>query len=258
MGKLFELLAAEKTRVQQADVLVKETVSKFQKADQYFRGHTKTLKMIEESAANTAIENAARDEKAVVANVPDTLEYTLKFWAQAEDVIYQKNATNQRAVADLMFRGQVVEANVPVDELMGLEARLKDVRGMLTQIPTLDNSKSWEQDTNRGSGFYQTKTEDSTTKTEKVSVPIVLAPATDKHPAQVKESTTDKVVGEFITRHFSGCATTVGKSEAIAVVDELIVECRQARNRANTVDTVNVTIGKKITDLIMTALNTKE
>jgi hypothetical protein len=254
MGKLFELLAAEKTLSSAADKLVKETVAKFQKADQYFRGHMKTLKMLEDTPQNKAIENAARDEKQISTSVGETLEYTFAHWAKAEDCIYQKNATNQTAVADLMFRGALVEAKVPVDELMGLEARLKDLRGMIDQMPTLDASKDWEQDPNRGAGFMRTKTVDSTTKTEKVMTAVVLYEATEKHPAQVKEASSDKVIGEFQTRYLSGCATTVGKSEAIKVIDELIVECRQARNRANTVDTVNVTIGTKLTSLIQSAL----
>ena len=258
MGKLYELLAAEKTRTTQADVLVKESVSKFQKKEQYFLGQTKSLKMIEDTPQNKAMENAAFDDKPVTTNVIDTLDYTLQHWATAEDVIYQKNATNQMAKADLMFRGTVVESGVPVDELMGLEARLKDIRGMLSQVPTLDNSRRWVADEQRGKNFWRTDRDDSTTKTEKEMVPVVLSPATDKHPAQVKESTRDKIVGEFLTKHFSGCATTVGKSEAIKVVDELIVECRQARNRANTVDTVNVTIGAKITALIMTGMQSTE
>lgn len=254
MGKLFELLAAEKTLTSAADKLIKETTAKFQKADQYFRGHIKTLRMLEDTPQNKAIENAARDEKQVATNISDTLQYTLDHWAKAEDCIFQKNCTNQTANADLMFRGATLVSSVPVDELMGLEVRLKDLRGMIDQMPTLDASKDWEPDPNKGAGFLRSKNIDSTTKTEKVTTPVVLYEATDKHPAQVKESSYDRVIGEFQTRYLSGCATTVGKSEAIKVIDELVVECRQARNRANTVETTNRTIGSSITKLVLGAL----
>lgn len=257
MGKLFELLAAEKTLTSAADKLVKESIAKFHKADQYFRGQIKTLRMIEDTPQNKATEAAARDEKQVAINVSETLAYTFDHWAKAEDCIFQKNSTNQRATADLMFRGTIVQPDVPVDELMGLEMRLKDLRGLIDQVPTLDASKDWEPDPNRGAGFLRSKNIDTTTKTEKIMTAVVLYEATEKHPAQVKEASADKVVGSFETRYLSGCATTVGKSEAIKVIDDLIVECRQARNRANTVDTVNVSIGKKITDLISAAMNEK-
>lgn len=251
MGKLFELLAAEKTLSSAAEKLIEETKAKFQKADSFFKGHIKTLKMLAENSENAAIENAARDSKPVTTNVIDTLDYTLQHWAKSEDVIFQKNCTNQVARADLEFRGVVVVNDVPVDELMGLENRLKALRGMLQEVPTLDASKEWEADTQKGAGFWRTQNEEHTTKTEKVMTPVVLAPATDKHPAQVKESSRDVVIGQFTTRLYSGAATTVGKSEAIKAIDDLIVECRKARNRANTVEAVNVRIGAAVTGLIM-------
>lgn len=251
MGRLFELLAAEKTLSSAADILIKETKAKFQKADQYFRGHTKTLKLLDEKPENEAIEKAARDEKVVTTNVVETLEYTLDHWAKAEDCIYQKNCTNQKAVADLEYRGNVIAQNVPVDELMGLENRLKDLRGMLQEAPTLDSSKTWEADSTRGAGFWKASATETTTKTEKVMTPVVLYAATDKHPAQIEKVTKDVVIGSFTTQFFSGGATTVGKSEAIKAVDDLIVECRKARNRANTVEALNVKIGSTLVGLIM-------
>lgn len=251
MGKLFELLAAEKTLSSASDKLIEETKAKFQKADSFFKGHLKTLKMLADNPENTAIESAARDAKPVTTNVIDTLQYTLDHWAKAEDCIFQKNCTNQEATADLEFRGQVIRGGVPVDELMGLENRLKTIRGMLQEVPTLDASREWEPDSQKGVGFWRTQNEEFTTKTEKVMTPVLLAPATDKHPAQVKESNRDVVIGQFTQRLFSGAATTVGKSEAIKAVDDLIVECRKARNRANTVDAQTGTIGGTIMGLIL-------
>jgi hypothetical protein len=251
MGKLFELLAAEKTLSAAADKLITETKAKFQKADTYFKGHIKTLKMLESKPENEAIENAARDEKTISTNVVDTLQYTLDHWAKAEDCIFQKNCTNQTATADLEYRGTCIRTGVPVDELMGLENRLKDLRGMIQEMPTLDASKDWEPDSTRGAGYWKAKNQEVTTKTEKQMTPVVLYAATDKHPAQVKEVSKDVVIGSFTQLFFSGAGTTVGKSEAIKAIDDMIVECRKARNRANTVETVNANIGSTIVSLIM-------
>ena len=84
--------------------------------------------------------------------------------------------------------------------------------------------------------------------------PVVLAAATDKHPAQVKESTADVVVGMFTTKIWSGAMTTQQKADVLALLDKLTVAAKQARNRANTVEVVHNTIGNVIVGEIMKAL----
>ena len=74
MPALHELLAVEKTRTSQAVKLLKETLAKFQKASQYFQGYEKSLKMIVDSAENTAIESAAR-ESAALPTTERVLQY---------------------------------------------------------------------------------------------------------------------------------------------------------------------------------------
>lgn len=252
MSKLHEILAVEKTRSTAAAKLLDETANKFTK-DQFFSGHIKTLKMLADSPENTAIEEAARDEKALPTTVPETLEYVFDFWAKAEDVTFAKNKTNQIANADLLFRGQVLVSSVPVDELLGLETRLQTLRNVMDRIPTLDASKEWSLSNNGRQGQYVSVSEEVTSKTEKTMTAVVLYEATDKHPAQIERVTADKVVGTFKRRLISGAATSKQKADVIAILDELLVETKQARQRANTVEVINEKIGSKIADLIMTA-----
>lgn len=71
--------------------------------------------MIEDSAANTAEEAKARDEKPVPTTVYDTLEYALGIFAKAEDLQYQKNSANCVALVDVQWRGGILLRDVPVD-----------------------------------------------------------------------------------------------------------------------------------------------
>lgn len=251
MSKLHEILSVEKTRSQAATKLMDETFNKFKK-DQFFSGHIKTLRMISDSAENQAIEEAARDEKELPTTVPETLEYFFDVWAKAEDVIFQKNKTNQIANADLLFKGDVLVPNVPVDELLGLEVRLEQLRRLAVEMPSLDASKAWDVSLNGRKGEFVSATDEVTTKTEKTMTAVVLYDATDKHPAQIERVTADKVVGTFTRILSSGAATSKQKAEMISILDELLVEAKQARQRANTVEVINERIGKKITDLLMT------
>ena len=250
--KLHELLAVDKTRSTAASKLLDETLNKFKK-EQFFSGHIKTLRMLADSPENAAIEAASRDEKSLPTTVVETLSYALDFWAKAEDVTYAKNMTNQYANADLLFRGNVLVEHVPVDELLGLETRLETLRRVLDAIPTLDASKEWAAASTGREGEYVATLNEVTSKTEKVMTAVVLYDATDKHPAQIEKVSADKVVGTFSRKLISGAATTKQKADAIAIVDELLVEAKQARQRANSVDATTDKIGKTITDLILSA-----
>jgi len=250
MSKLHEILAVEKTRSQAANKLIEETANKFKK-EQYFSGHIKTLKMLVDSPENAAIEEASRDEKSLPTTVPETLEYLFDFWTKAEDVTYAKNKTNQIANADLFFRGEVLVPFVPVDELLGLEVRLETLRRTLDLMPTLDASKDWTPAASGRKGAFLAIGDESTSKTEKTMTPVVLYEATDKHPAQIERVSVDKVVGTFRRKSISGAATSKQKADAIAVIDELLAEAKQARQRANSVEASTDRIGSTIAKLVL-------
>lgn len=233
MPKLHELLAAEKTPTGAWNQLFEDTLKKFKNPTHFFDGHSKSLAMIEDSPGNKAIEDQAREEKPVTTTVYDTLQYALDIFAKAEDLQFQKNDTNRRATGDVMWRGKVLLAALPVDELLGLEARLTKLRQLLAEVPTLDATKHWVPADNIGAHVYALKFPEETTKTEKQVTPIVLKEATKEHPAQVQAISRDVVVGKFTTIKRSGAATALQKAEAIKRIDELLIEIKQARMRAN-------------------------
>lgn len=256
-AQLHELLAAEKTAVNARDQLTKDTTEKFAKGDSYFKGFTKTLSLFGDDPSNEKVQAAAREDKVLPTTVLTTLEYYFTYWAKAEDVLYRKNITNTTALADLVYEGQVLASGVPVDELMGLESRLSDLRKLATQIPTLDASKDWTPDTTAAqAGTWKTVLPTVTTKTEKETTPVVLYPHSDTHPAQVKEVSKDKIVGTFTMTHTSGATTAIQKANVLAIIDNLIIAVKQARTRANAVPVINAEIGAKITALILEPLMT--
>jgi hypothetical protein len=93
-----------------------------------------------------------------------------------------------------------------------------------------------------------------TTKTEKKVTPVVLYPHSDKHPAQIEKVTEDIPVGTFTLSAISGATTAIQKANVMSVLDDLIIEVKKARTRANSVDVKVVQIGSTITSLIMGAL----
>ncbi len=252
MAQLHELLAAEKVPTAAWNQIFEETKKKFSNAH-FFNGHSKSLKMLDESEANKAIEEQAREEKEVVTTVYDTLEYALSLYATAEDVQYQKNATNQEANGQVTVDGLNLPA-LPVDELLGLENRLQKIRELMVTMPTLDASVAWNKDTDAGKHIYITAVPKVTTKTEKTIFPIEMSPATDKHPAQIQAATRDMVIGKFTVMERSGAATAAQKADCILRVDSLLAAIKRARMRANETEIKSVHVGNDIVNWLLQPL----
>jgi hypothetical protein len=252
MGKLHELLAAEKTPTAAWNTVREDTLKKFKNPTHFFEGHSKSLKMIADSPENGAIEAQAREEKPVTTTVLATLQYALDLFAKAEDLQAQKNATNRLATADVVFRGETILTGLPVDELLGLEARLAKIREVYEAAPTLDATRHWVPKNDLGLGVWEVKFPEDTTKTEKRITPIVMSPATEHHPAQIAANTSDAVVGKFTLVKRSGAVTALQKAEAIKLVDDLTIAIKAARMRANeTLVTTTDSVGRTIANLLL-------
>lgn len=251
MTKLHELLAAEKTPTGAWNTLYEDTLKKFGNQTAYFEGHSKSLTMIEENEANAVLAAAAREEKTVTTTVFDTLDYALDIFGKAEDLQFQKNTTNRGAGGDVMWRGKILLPHVPIDELLGLEARLMKLRLLIAAVPTLDATKYWGPQPQGQAHIWELNFPEVTTKTEKKSIPNVIVQATQHHPAQVQISTRDDVVGRYTTTRRSGAATALQKAEGLKRIDELLVELKQARTRANEAEVANVKISSVLLPLLL-------
>ncbi len=251
MSKLHELLAAEKTPTGAWNTVREDTLKKLKNPGHFFDGHTKSLKMISESPENEAVEAQAREEKPVTTTVHATLEYALDLFGKAEDLQAQKNSTNRIAVADVLFRGQAILTGLPIDELLGLEARLLKVREVFEAAPTLDATKHWKPAPDLGRGVWETQYPENSTKTEKRTVPVIMSPATEHHPAQVAAVNSEAVVGKYTLLRRSGAATALQKAEALKTVDDLLVAVKQARMRANETEVVKTTVAAVLVPILL-------
>lgn len=251
MTKLHEILAAEKTPTAAWNTLQEDTLKKFKNPEHFFSGASRSLSMITDSPENKAEEAKSSEDKPVPTTVFDTLEYALDIFAKSEDLQYKKNATNRVATGTVMFKGEILLKDLPIDELLGLEARIQKIRTLIEAAPTLDATKNWQKSPQLGAFIWELTAPEKTTKTEKIMTPVIMAPATDKHPAQVQAVTKDQVVGTFSIMKRSGACTAVQKADALVNIDELLVEIKQARMRANETEVVSGTIAQVLVDLLL-------
>lgn len=249
---LHELLATERNFVTQSNKIFLEVTQKFDK-EHFFKGFTKSLKMLKDDPNNASIEQAGSERKELTTTVKQTLSYLMDYWTKAEDIQATKNETNRHAIADVEVNGQVVLTGIPVDELMGLESRLMELRKLFEKMPTLDASKSWTP-SQIADGAWEAVNEDVTTKTEKVVTVVVLYEATKEHPAQVKEMSKDEVVGTYTMKHFSGAVTSLQKAQCLERVDSLLVAVKMARMRANGINIVKKNVGELLAQYLLKPL----
>ncbi len=150
------------------------------------------------------------------------------------DVTASLDWSNQKAVADVVLidGGQPVTllANVPVTYLLFLEKELVKLEALIRKLPVLDPTEQWEFDP--ASATFRSLPV-GTVRTKKVRRNHVLAPATDRHPAQVESYTEDEPIGKWSTVKFSGCIPATRVNVLLDRVTALQAAVKFAREQAN-------------------------
>ena len=131
--------------------------------------------------------------------------------------------------------GTVLLKSVPATSLLRIEHRITDIRNLVQSIGTLDPAKGFEESPEEGDGVFQAR-DDVRPRTEKQFSFVVMVPATEKHPAQVKELMLDRPIGTVITQEWSSLITVSQKGDMLDRVEELLRAVKKARARANEID----------------------
>jgi hypothetical protein len=171
----------------------------------------------------------------MVTTVFDKLLYNATPNIRAFDAYLQKEATNQKASADIVVDDVTLATAVPATVLLGLESKLNDLRAVYENIPTLAPGRTWQLDlaARAEGGVYKAMDSDLTFRTKRTVKPMIMAPATDHHPAQVQALQEDVPIAKIVTSHRSGMITPAQKSDLLERIDKLLRAVKRARQRAN-------------------------
>lgn len=240
MGKLYELLPAEMDLKRSAVKLISEAKDTFTKRTNHFVGHIKRTMMFNDEETTLADE---------VVDVTDTIDSKLAFVqehiSKYYDAYLNSQATNQKAVADIVLKGTVMATNIPATFLLGMEEKLKEIRLLYEKIPTLRPGVRWEiDDQQKFSGVYRAASPEEKFTTKKTVQHKILYEATPQHPAQIEKWTDDIRVGKIVTQNFSAMLSPADKAARLARIDELLIAVKSARQRANDIEATKMNIGK--------------
>lgn len=243
MSKLCQIVAVEKSVKNKAHQGVTEAYQKVQKTA-LLTGISRVYRPNDEAG-----EQLPAESTRVQLNAQDLLKDVAKVLTELFDVTACKDYTNCFAHADVTVGDVVLAKDVPITYLLFLEKKLTDVHTFVSKLPTLDPSEDWTFDSNVGA-FVSKPSE--TVKTKKVFVPLLLAPATDKHPAQVKEGFEDKTVGVWKTVKFSGAMPAQKVADMLERVERLQKAVKFAREECNTREVEQIKVGEKIFTYLFT------
>jgi hypothetical protein len=247
MAKLHELLAVEGDKQAIAKAVVEEAKVTFTKKPELFHGAQKRYQSFIADENVDGFEETA----SLTTTVKDKLAYVFNAVGNALDVSLAKEATNQTATADLIVDGVTLGTKLPVTFLLGLESRLKELREMFLTVPTLSNGIEWVEDAQKGENVFRMKEPEKKFRTHKTFRHKVLYEATDKHPAQIEKWEETENIGLYIIDHWSGMISSAQKAMLLTRLDKLIHETKRARQRANSVDVVERTIGAEIENFLL-------
>lgn len=210
-----------------------------------FVGLTQRYEPLEEGG-----EQLPDDNTKVQITVPEILDLFREPNSRMLDLISTAENANTEARADVTVDGETIIKDAPVTFLMQFQKFLEqEVRGLVQAIPVLDPSQDWNPSATGRRGEYETD-ETKTHRTKKVAKPIVLYPATDKHPAQTQLVNEDVLAGYWHKKKFSGAVPAQRKDELLKRVETLIAAVSTAREAANDREVVDKPVGKQVFDYL--------
>jgi hypothetical protein len=246
MAKLHQLLAVDASQKGQAAKCRTELQTTLEKKRHLFEEKRVTFTSSAEGA-----QPVTEAQSDIQSSVRQEVEWLNKILVKAFDAAYSIDKANTLANADIVLDGHTIAKGVPATALLQLEHRLKEVKEFIGTIPTLDPAKGFTPDDAKGVGIYKAR-EVRKTRTSKEVVPLILAPATDKHPAQVDKITKDVPTGTILEQEWSALITPALKAELLERAEDMYRAVATARSKANDqeIDTKEVKIGAALLDYI--------
>lgn len=236
--KQHELIAIEGDVKKETKRVQTDIYHTLQKPDLFF-GMEKTYAPFSENEENLPPEN-----KRVQAAVDDLFKEFSKVTTHWLDVMASKDASNQRAKADLVVDGEVLVKDVPVLALLGLETELEHIKAVASATPTLPLDEEWLK--NEATDQYFTKPIQTQRKKKVMKVLVHFEP-TKEHPGKSESYGEDLPVGTWTVKRISTAWPARRKQELLERITKLLHAVKKARERANSLEATEMALGAAVT-----------
>lgn len=184
------------------------------------------------------------ESQRVQVNAAAVLGDVTQALTRALDAAATTDWANTQARADVVVDTRILVEAVPVTYLMYLDKVLDNVRTLVDRLPVLDAADDWTPDDSER-GVYRTQPV-GTIRNRKVPKALVLAPATDKHPAQVQAYTEDVPEGTWTTVKLSGAVPAAWRRATLERIDVLRRAVKKAQWEANGAEAPAADVGARL------------
>lgn len=246
MAQLHKLLAVVAGLKGAATKILRETQQVFVGKGHMFDGRLKTYKPDAEGG-----DTIPEERDPLVSTVGEKLGHLAEMATPGIDAAFQVEDTNTQARADLELDDGVVIKNVPVTFLLQFDKMVIELRNVYDAIPTRDPKYEWVDAPEQGKGISTNRYQEYSNRLLEEIIPLVLAAATDKHPAQVQLQKKSIKVGVWSTQYWTGKISPAQKYELLKRVDMVHRAVKQAMAKAN--ETEHST--RKVADQVFSFIN---
>lgn len=235
---LHQLIAIAGSKRKAAEDTKTQVYHRIQNPDA-FNGMSRRYNPYQDATSDNEVERLPPEDKFAVTTVKAELARFQAAMVELLDTVAAMDKGNTQAKTDIVVDGKTLAKEVPVTTLLFLEKQLVDFSTFLSKLPVVDPAEQWSYDD--ASGMLRTDAK-TTVRTKKVQKVVVLAPATEKHPAQVQLVPDDVAVGAWQTIKNSGALTATQKQKLVDRARQLLEAVQMARETANmqTVEKVNL------------------
>ena len=240
MTKLHEVLATEPDLEVVAKKMIAEGTKTFERS-QMFIGFEKVWEMFDENEQGQA---PPPEHQEMATTVEEKLQYVCERIGEYYDSVLTKEVANQTARADLVVEGGLLLADAPATFLLGLENKLKSLRGLYEKLPTLTLGMEWKPAPEIGEGVWRLAHDEVRFKSAKTFKHKVLVPAQfpkegeggTSLPAQIERWEETVNVGQSVKKAWAGMISSAKKAAILKRLDEVIRATKKARQRANDIE----------------------
>lgn len=220
--QIVAVVSGKKTRLEKEFGEANKTV---QKGD-LFSGLSRTYSPLDEGG-----EMLPAEKKLPQQSVNQVVGHVRSLLNDIMDAIATQEYGNTTAKADIKVEGKAILTGVPVTVMLYLEKQLDDMRTFVGNLPTLDPAERWVK--NAQTGYFELEEAQKSVRTKKVQKPLVLYPATEKHPAQTQLITEDITAGSWTIQKSSTAVADVEKKAILSRITKLADAVKAAREEAN-------------------------
>jgi len=240
--KLHQVLAASKAVTTPAEAEVTNLFRIAQQQD-LFNGLSRNYEPNKEDG-----EQLPSESKKVQCQADGILKSLAEQKTKVWDLRATVDLANTTAKADVIIDGVVLIKDAPTPLLLYLEKQVKDLKTFVEKMVILDTTAEWSEDPS--TGLWKTEPV-KTAKTAKVEEPLIIAQATDKHPAQAKTVIKDTITGYWTLVKSSGALSVPKRTRLLQRIETLYVAIKTAREEANSTDAESKKIGDKIFNYLL-------